>query len=55
MSEERNERGVFEGESRQPRGADRRKTPRRKSDLLMTLLKYLSVALVASLLVKFLG
>lgn len=54
MSEERNERTVFEGE-RQARGDDRRKISRRKSDILMTFLKYLSVALVAALLVKFLG
>lgn len=55
MSEKRNERGVFEGESLHTRGADRRKSPRRKSDILMTLLKYLSVAMVAALLVKYLG
>jgi len=55
MSEERNERRVFEGENLQVRGADRRKLPRRKSDIQMTLFKYLSIALVAALLVKFLG
>ena len=55
MSEERNERRVFEGESQQVRGPDRRKLPRRKSDILMTLFKYLSFALVVSFLVKFLG
>lgn len=55
MSEERNERRVFEGENLQVRGADRRQRPRRKSDILMTLFKYLSFALVVSLLVKFLG
>lgn len=55
MPEQRNERSVFEGESRRARGTDRRKSPRRKSDILMTVLKYLSVAIVTSLLVKYLG
>lgn len=54
MSEERNERQVYEGERRE-RGEDRRKKVRRKSDLLMTLLKYSCVALVTALLVKYFG
>lgn len=55
MSEERNERAVFEGSNQRSRGPDRRRASRRKSDLLMILLKYASVALVAALLAKYLG
>lgn len=56
MSEERNQRKVFEGGHNYKRaGGDRRKAARRKSDLAVTILKYLAVALVAALLVKYLG
>ncbi len=55
MSEERNQREVFEGEHRRERGPDRRRAPRRKTDLIGTLFKYLAVALVAALLAKYLG
>lgn len=56
MSEERNQRDVFEGGQRFKRaGGDRRKSPRRKSDLAFSLLKYLAVAVFAALLSKFLG
>ncbi len=55
MSEERNERAVFEGENRREQGADRRKATRRKSDFVMMVLKLFSVAVVAALLVKFFG
>lgn len=55
MSEERNQRDVFEGGKSYSRtGGDRRKAPRRKTDLLMTTLKYLAAALLAALMVKYL-
>jgi hypothetical protein len=56
VSEERNERAVFEGVKEHSRsGVDRRKKSRRKSDMVMTVLKYLAVALLAALLAKYLG
>jgi hypothetical protein len=56
VSEERNERAVFEGVKEHSRtGSDRRKKSRRKSDMVMTVLKYLAVALLAALLAKYLG
>jgi len=56
MSEERNERALFEGGKSYSRtGGDRRRGARRKADVFMGLLKYFSVALLAALLVKYLG
>ena len=49
---DRNERQMFEG--KRPRGPDRRKNNRRTSDTVITILKYVVVALIAAALVKFL-
>jgi hypothetical protein len=56
VSEEHNERPIFEGGKSYDRtGGDRRKVPRRKTDLVITILKYLAAAVLAALLVKYLG
>lgn len=50
MSEEHNERPVFEGRDR--RQNDRRATFRRKSDQTKIWLRYLAVAVVTAILLK---
>jgi hypothetical protein len=53
MSEERNQRDLFEGKMQ--RGPERRVAYRRKADYFYAFLKYLAVALLAALMVKYLG
>lgn len=56
MAEIRNQKEVFEGTGRRNRGRDRRSPwPRRKSDWIMIVAKYLAVAVAAVLLVKYFG
>lgn len=55
MAEIRNQREVFDGGERRKKGEDRRRAKRRKSDIFMMIVKYLGVALLAALLVKYLG
>lgn len=54
MSEERNERPVYEGRGMQYRGPDRRKKIRRKSDLVKHYFKYLTVIVLTVVVVKLL-
>jgi hypothetical protein len=53
MSEERNERPIYDGMQR--RGPDRRRSGRRKSDLLKNVFRYFLVALATAVLVKLLA
>ena len=56
MGEIRNQKEVFEGSGRRKRDSDRRSAwPRRKSDWIMIIAKYLAVAVAAVLLVKYFG
>ena len=50
MSEEHNERPVFEGRAR--RQSERRETVRRKSDKVKAWLRYLAVGIVAAILLN---
>jgi hypothetical protein len=51
--DERDERDIFQEHGL--RGADRRKAGRRKVDIIKTILKYLTVAIVVVVMLKLLG
>ena len=54
MSEQRNERPLYEGRGVQYRGPDRRKKIRRKSDLIKHYFKYFMVVMLTVVVVKLL-